>query len=126
MQKATLASRRIGSIAFETHCALGLVDANDSDTDWASASAAELSYLVPQIVDHAIDLLDHGLRENLHFYANLDGGNWSSSNLIAWIENRHFARNNLAKCPIAAASVYASTSILNIQHAILTKDHRIY
>ena len=89
-----------------------------------SASSAELDDLVPQIIDHPIDLLDHGLREYLHFDANLNCRDWSSSNLIAAIEDWCFAWDNLAKRPITAPSDDAAASILNVHYAILATFDR--
>jgi len=88
-------------------------------------SAPELYYLIPQVINHAIDLLDHGFREYLYFDANLHRRNWASSNQITRIEDRCFTRNNLAKCPIAAAGFYTSASILDIQYAFLPSNDSV-
>jgi hypothetical protein len=98
-----------------------LVNANDSDGDRIPAATSELDYLVSQIVDHTINLLDHGLRKYFYLYANLHSGDWTSSDLIASIEDRDLSRNDLAKCPVTSASVYTPTSILNVQRTIFTK-----
>ena len=85
-------------------------------------SAPELDYLVSQIIDHAIDLLDHGLRKDFYFDANLHRGDWTPPDLVTGIEDWCLTRNYLAKCSVAAASVHTPTSILNVQYTILTKD----
>jgi len=114
MQETGFTSRRKRAITFVANRVLSLVNTDDGDTDWMPAAAAKLDYLVSQIIDHAIDLLNHGLREYLHFDANLNRGDWSSSDFVTSIEDRSFTGNNLAKCCITAASRDASASILNI------------
>ncbi len=121
MQKSVSAGRGKRTIAFITDRTLRLIDSDDGNANRISAAASELDHLIPKIIDYAIDLLDHSLREYLHLNANLNRGDWSSPNLIAGIEDCSLAGNNLAKCSIAAASSDASASILNIQYAVLTR-----
>ena len=87
-----------------------------------AASAPELDYLIPQVIDHPINLLDHRLCEDLHLDTDLNGCKGSPSNLVAGIENRRLARNKLAKCSITTAGLHSTTPILNIQHTVLTRE----
>lgn len=61
-----------GRIALVADRALGPIDADDGDADRVAAAAFELHHLVAKVVDHAVDLFDHGLRQNLDLNADLD------------------------------------------------------
>ncbi len=88
MQKPAFPGRWKRSVTFITDGALRLVNADDGDANWMPASPPELDDLVSEIVNHAINLLDHGLREYLHFHADLNGRDRPSSNLITGVEDR--------------------------------------
>ncbi len=123
MQKPGFTGRRKWPIAFIPYRGFCLINPDDRYADRMSASPTKLDDLVPKIIDHPIDLLDHGFREYLHLDANLNGCDWSSSNLIAAIKDWCFAWDNFAKRSITAASDDAAASILNVQYAILASDN---
>jgi hypothetical protein len=123
MKEARLAGGGKRPIAFIANRALCLIDADNGDADWMSASTPELNYLVPQIIDHTINLLDHGLCQDFHFHANLHRGNRTSSHHVTGVGDRRLPRNNLAERSVTAASGNAPASILDIQYAILPGDY---
>ena len=64
--------------SFEGNVLLSKVNSDEGDANRISASAFELSDLINQITDHAIDLFDHCFRENFRFGADLDRRHWPS------------------------------------------------
>ncbi len=90
-----------------------------------SASALELNHLIAEIINHAVDLLDHRLREDLHFNADFDRSDWASGNQIAGVSASGLSWNNLAKGPISAPGRHAASFILDIEYAIPSIDRSL-
>jgi hypothetical protein len=99
MQETGLAGCWERPVALISNRVIGAVDPNDRNADRVSATALKLSDFVSKIVDYAINLFDHGLRQHLHFNADLDRGNRPTRHQVARINDRSSARNDLTKGP---------------------------
>ena len=99
-----------------------MIDADDGHADRPSATPFELDYLIAKIVDHAINLLDHGLGQHLHLDADLHGRNRPSTNEIARIRQGGFTRNDFPKRAVAATRFNATPLVLDIQDAVPPVD----
>ena len=101
---------------------IGMIHADNPDTDRMPTSSAELSYLLNQITDHSVDLLDHRLGKNLHLGTNFDGGNGTS----CAHKPRHplggLVWDQLAKRSVAATGLDAVCTILHVQDALTRID----
>jgi len=102
MQEASFAGCGKSSITFIAHNAPSLIDSNDSNSNWISASTLELSRLIAKIVNDPIDLFDHCLRQNLDFDADLYRGNRSSRYQVAAIGDSGFAGNDFSESAVTA------------------------
>lgn len=67
--------RRPCPISFKRHVPIGPVYAHNTNADRISPGRLECPHLFYQIADHSIDLLDHGLGQDLDFGSNLYGRN---------------------------------------------------
>ena len=118
MKETVLAGGGEGPVTLITDGAFGLVDADDRNADRVPASVLELHYLVPKIVDHPVNLLNHCLRQDLHLHADLDGGDWASRHRVAGVDDRSLAGNDFAKRPIATPGGDTTALILDAQNPI--------
>ena len=122
MEKAPLASSRERPVTFVPNGALGLIDPDHSHTNRIATAAPELDYLIAQVIDDAVYLLDHRLRENLYLNSNLDRGDWSSRHNVPTIRDRGLAGNDFPKRPVSAPGRDTSTPVLDVQNAVLPGD----
>jgi hypothetical protein len=97
---------------FERDILLGEVNSDEGDADWIAAAAFELRYLIIQVVNDAIDLLDHRFGENLCFRTDLDRCHWTACDEHSLFDHCYCRRNQLAKCPIATSRRLASHYVL--------------
>ncbi len=79
-----------------------------------ASTAFKLNHLITKIVYHAVDLLDHGLRQHLHFNADFYRGYWSSAYKIARIGDGGLTRDNFAEGSIATPGGNAAACVLNV------------
>ena len=90
-----------------------------------AAPALELNRLIAKIVYYAVDLLNHRLRQYLHFNADLDGRNRPTTDKIARIGDGILAWNYFTESPIPPSRWNATTLVLDIENAVLAMYHRI-
>jgi hypothetical protein len=86
----------------------------------------KLTDLLRKVAGHAVNLLNHGLGQDLDLCTDFNGGHRSSCDQIARIDNWGFTGNQLAKASIPASGLDALAPVLNIQNAFSRSDaHRI-
>jgi hypothetical protein len=90
-----------------------LINADHRDTDRASATALEFAYLMVKVVLHPVNLLDHGLCQDLHFDTNLDCSYRSSGHQIVRICERRLARNEFTESSIPTPGGNAVALVLS-------------
>lgn len=98
----------VGSVVYSDH----------SNADRVATASPELDYLIAEIVHDAVDLLDHGLRQDLYFYSDLHGCYGASGNKVSGVRNRNLSRNNLPECAVATTSGNTSPFVLDVENAI--------
>ena len=118
MQEALFPSCRESPLPFIANAAFGSVDSDDCDADRIAPTALELGSLVPKIVDHSVNLLDHRFCQNLYFNSDFNGGDGTSSHNEAGIETRCLSGYNLAEGSIAAPGSYPSSPILEVDNPV--------
>ncbi len=97
-----------------------LIDGDDSERNRIAPGGSELSLLALQIVHDAINLLDHGFGQYLHFGSYFDSSDGAASDHKARNILRDLVRNDLSKGTVATTSVNTSQAVLNIQNALLS------
>lgn len=124
MRESTSACRWKGAVSLVSHGAFSLVDSNNRNADWMAAAASELNDLIPQVVDHAVDLFDHCLGKDLYFYADFDCCDRASGNLIAGMNDGRLSGYELAKCGVTTPRSNASALVLCVENPVFSLDHR--
>ena len=121
MQKALLARRGKRPVALIPDCALGLIDTDDRNANRIPSAMPELNDLVPKIIDHTVDLLDHRLCEDLHLDADFYGCYRSSCHEVTGISDRRLAWDDFPERSIAPPSRDTVNSLLfsNVRFSIL-------
>lgn len=125
VQETGFARRREWPIPLIANGAGRFIDSNNRNADRMPASSPELDHLILEVVDHAIDLFDHRLREYLHLHADFDCRYGSPPNEVTWVEDCDLARNDLAKSSVPTTSLNTPAPILNIQYAIFPLENGI-
>jgi hypothetical protein len=118
--RVALAVGWVRAVAFVARGRLGVIHSNDANADRLRGARAtlELLDLLHEVSDDAIDLLDHGLGEDLDLNADFDSGNLAASDIEARVLNRRDAWDEFAKRAITPARLDAPPTILNIEHAL--------
>jgi len=98
MKKPATAGRGENTATLVSDVEWGTVDAHNSDADRVSAPAAKLRRLVPQIVNHPVNLFKHSLSQDLDLHPDFDGGNLAPSDFIATDNSRLRAGDYFTKC----------------------------
>src|SRR5258706_7851896 len=96
-----------------------MIDPDDCDADRMSSATFESRDLVPKIVNHAVDLFDHGLRQDLDLNADFNRRDRTASDRISRIENCRLTGNNLAERPVASPGLNTASPVLDVQNTIL-------
>jgi hypothetical protein len=104
------------SCSFERPVLRGPVDTNDADTNGTGITAFELFDLAMEIANDSVDLLDHGLRENLGFGANFQRRDRATPNRESWNDDGFDIRNNLAEGAVTATSPHARRAIRSVDY----------
>src|SRR5438132_12578084 len=100
----------------------GAVDAHDSNTDRLPTAAPELNDLIAEIINHAVDLFDHCLRQHLDLDTDFDRSNWPAGHQIAGIGDCDLTWDDLSESPISAPGRDTTPFVLNVQDSILSVD----
>jgi hypothetical protein len=124
MQEARLAGRRKGPVTLISHGVIGAIDSNHGNADRTSPASFELNHLVPKVVDHAVDLLDH-CRQDFDLDTDFDGSDRASRHQVARVADGRLAWDDLAKGPVAPPRGNAAPLILSVQNALLAVDCRV-
>src|SRR5260370_34439959 len=114
MEEALFAGCRKRSIPLIADSAFGLVDPDHGDTNRMSAATFNLDDLIAEIVYHPIDLLNHRLRQHLHFNTDFDGSYRSSGHKVARIGDGSLTRDDFAEGSIAAPGRNAAPLVLDV------------
>jgi hypothetical protein len=119
---STIGWRSLG--AFVPCAGLGTVDSHDGDANWVSRTSLELFNLFDHVIFNSVDLLNHRLRENLHFHADFHGRNLSTRYREPRIFNSDGTWNDLAKSSITTSSDDAATLIARVHDALAVGNAR--
>jgi hypothetical protein len=114
MQESRRTSCREGPFALIPDYARGVVDSDNPNTDRIATATPELIYLIAEIVDHAIYLLNHGLRQDLYLNPDFDSGYRAAGHQITGVSNGALPRNNFAERSVATPGGYATALVLNV------------
>jgi hypothetical protein len=118
MEKTALAGRRVSShFTFKTYVFFRVIYPNNSYANWTSATFLEFHDLVPQIINHAVYLLDHRLRQDLHLDTDFNCSYSAPRNPIALVNESRLARDNLSERPVPAPGLHTVSFVCNVQHA---------
>jgi hypothetical protein len=79
----------------------------------------ELLDLLPEVADHPVDLLDHGLSQDLDLDADLNRRDLPTGDFEARVLNGGEPRDELAEGTVATARLDAPPTVLDIEHALL-------
>jgi hypothetical protein len=96
-----LAVGRPGPVPFIRTAVIGMIDADDGNADRPFITASKMLHLLDEVAHDPINLLDHGLGENLDLCADLDGRHRAACNLETSVVNGLDTRNELAEGPVA-------------------------
>jgi len=99
-----------------------IVYTDDADADGRAGAAAEVSHLLDQVSDDAIDLLDHGLGEDVHFHTDFDGGELAAADLEIGLIDGGSAGYELTEGGISSPRGDPATAILDIKDAFFCFD----
>ncbi len=122
MEEALFAGCWERPISFIADGPFRLVDSYYGDANRVTAATLELNDLIAKVIYYAVYLLNHRLRENLHFDADFDRSYWTSGHQVAGISNCGFTGNNLSEGPVTAPGRHAASLVLDVQYAILAID----
>lgn len=103
-------------IRFIRHVAGCAVDTNNSNCDGLRILRLELCHLAAKVVYHSVDLADHRLLNDFHFYANFDGRNRSSLYDVPRVGDWLNVRDDFTEASIAATRLNAMLAILNVEN----------
>ena len=110
------AVRRKGALTL-VRSALGrVVDTDDPHADWICATRIKLIYLFPQVVNHAVNLLDHGLEQDFDFDSDLYRCNRTSANYETRVLNGINIRDDLTEATVTTTSLNALPQVLSVQY----------
>jgi hypothetical protein len=114
VQEAGSSGSRKRPVALVSNRVISLVNADDSYAYRVTASTPELGHLISEIVNHAIDLLNHRLRQYLNFDPDLDGRYRTTRHQISRIFDGCLTGNDLPKRSIATPGRHPAPPVLNI------------
>jgi hypothetical protein len=114
VEESAFIRRGVASLALIADIPIGVIHTNDTNTNRIVPPFSKLQNLIPQVINHTVDLLDHSLGKNLHFDANLDGSYKSPGNAETFIQNWCFPCNDFPKGAISASGLDAMSSILDV------------
>ena len=95
---------------------MGVVDSHYCHTDRGPSTTSKMDYLLLEVADHAVDLLDHGLSEDLHFNANFYCGNFSAGYVKACIGHSRFTGYDLTESSVTTPCLNALPPIGGVQY----------
>jgi hypothetical protein len=104
---------------------IGMIDPNDSNANRVTAATLELDNLIPQVIDDAIDLLNHGLGQHLHLDPDLHGRYRTPRHEVTRIRDRRLAGNDFSECSVATSRSNTMSLVLRVQNTVLAIDHGI-
>ena len=99
-----------------------MINANDSDANGLLSASSELRDLFSQVASHAVNLFDHGLRQNLHLNTDFGCCNWPPGYGVTGIGKWTLMRDNSPKGPVAPSRLDSTGSVLSIQHTLVTPN----
>lgn len=115
MQKTAFASRGVApGFAFVADISLGAVYANDAHANRVPATLLEFRNLISKIVNHPVDLFDHGLGKDFYLDANLYSRDSASRYTEALINYGCLSRYDFSERPIATSSRDTMPLILDV------------
>ncbi len=101
-----------------------MIYSHNADTDGDPPAALELRDLIAKIVNHAVNLFYHRLRKYFHFHTDLYRCNRPPRHYEPTLNNCSLTGNNFAKRAVAPPRLYSPSTILQIDHAVLSFDRR--
>lgn len=125
MQEASFPRCWKPPIPLVTDRVVSTVDSHNGNADRASSAAAELIHLISQIVDNAIDLLNHCLRQNLDLNADFNRCDWTTRHLVTRIDYRILAGDDFTEGSISPTRDDTAPLVLDIEYAIFSIYGRI-
>jgi hypothetical protein len=121
---AAFSGRRKRSFAFVANVSSRMIYADDSKTDGILAAFSEVRHLAAQIINYAVDLLDHSLGEDFYFNSHLDRRDPAPSNGVAVLHSRLFAWEDLAERSISSPCAHSLQSVMHISNGYFLSDAR--
>jgi hypothetical protein len=114
VEESAFPSRGIVSLPLIANVVIGMIYTDNANRNRIVPSPSKFHYLIPQVINHTVDLLDHRLGKNFHFDPNLDRSDNSPGNAKALIKDRSFPGNDFSKGTVSASGSDAMPSILDV------------
>src|SRR4029077_12530262 len=107
---------------FKGHITSCPIDADNADANWIVAVPLEFRYLVDHVGSDAVELLDHGLCEDFHLYADVDGSHLSKRHQMLGHNDGRSIGNALAERAVAPAGASADRDVCDVDNSLLATN----
>lgn len=94
----------------------GMIYAHDAYAHRVVGLGLDLLHLVAQVVLYPVQLLDHGLGQNLNFDSDLNVRDLAVGHCKSGHDYGRHTGNTLTECPVTAAGPYAAPPILYVDN----------